>query len=197
MIAPLLVFTIFDFSVTLLIIALVGIGYLQFKNYMYRSTVKKLKEANLILEQKLTVKEEELKKYRLDRNRQSLLHENIVHKLKEEVVNTINSEEAQKLCLLTAQLQFQIAYEKRLSEAPQKIREVNPSFESKLEIVYPELTNNEREVCTLFLLKLSIGEIMKIRNMSLEVIESMCNQIRSKMNIPSGIRLEQFIQELA
>jgi len=196
MIGSLLIVTILDLTVTLLIIALGSIVYFQFKNHKYRSELKKIKEHNLILNQKLAIKEEELQEHRLDSNRQSLLHQNIVQKLRDEVVSTTNSEEAQKLCLLTAQLQFQVAYEKRLSETPEKRREVNPSFESKLEIVYPELTHNEREVCTLFLLKLSIKEIMKIRNLSLETIQLLRTEIRKKMNIPPHVELEKFLQEL-
>ena len=137
-----------------------------------------------------------LKKYAFNRNQQSLLNENIIQKLRDEVVSTTDTEEAQKLCLLTAQLQFQIAYEKRLSETSLKMKRVNPSFESKLEMVYPELTHDEREVCTLFLLKLSIKEIMKIRNVSLETIQLIQTEIRKKMNIPSNIELEKFLRGL-
>ncbi|WP_025665760.1 helix-turn-helix transcriptional regulator [Aquimarina megaterium] len=185
------------FTVTVLVIALVIIGYLQYKNYKYRIDVKRVKHDNLILDQKLAIKEEEIKELLFDKNQQLLLNENIIRKLKSEVITTNTSEEAQKLCLLTAQLQFQIAYEKRLTTALQKTTDINQSFESKLEILYPELTPHEREVCTLFSLQLSMKEIMKIRNLSLNAIQLIRKQIREKMNIPIEIELEKFIRELA
>lgn len=185
------------FTVTVLVIALIIIGYLKYKNYKYRIDVKRVKHDNLILDQKLAIKEEEIKELLFDKNQQLLLNENIIRKLKSEVIAKNTSEEAQKLCLLTAQLQFQIAYEKRLTAALQKTTDINHSFEIKLEILYPELTLYEREVCTLFSLRLSAKEIMKIRNLSMDAIQLLREQIREKMSIPQGIKLEKFIQELA
>ena len=59
MIVTLLVFTISDLTIIVLIVALGGIGYLQFKNSKYRLAIKTLKANNLVLEQQLAIKDEE------------------------------------------------------------------------------------------------------------------------------------------
>ncbi|MBG6132730.1 hypothetical protein IWQ47_004440 [Aquimarina sp. EL_43] len=192
-----MIISLLAFTVIVLVIALVTIGYLKYKNYKYRIDVKHAKHNNLILDQKLAVKEEKIKELLSNKNKQLSLNEEILNKLKNEINATDPSSEAQKLCLLTAQLQFQVAYEKRLTQEPQKTTDINHSFESKLEILYPELTLYEREVCTLFSLRLSAKEIMKIRNLSMDAIQLLREQIREKMSIPQGIKLEKFIQELA
>ncbi|WP_106794811.1 hypothetical protein [Aquimarina sp. Aq78] len=197
MIESLLVFTFLDVIVIAFIVTLIIIGYLQLTIHKYRLKMKQVKQECLLLNQKLAIKEEKIKELLSYKNKQLSLNEEILNKLKNEINATDPSSEAQKLCLSSAQLQFQVAYEKRLVGAPQKTKDINHSFESKLEILYPELTLYEREVCTLFSLRLSAKEIMKIRNLSLDTIQLLREQIREKMSIPQGIKLEKFIQELA
>lgn len=196
MIGSILILTFVDALIIALIIALISIGYVQLKNRKYQLEIKRVQHEYWLLDQKLTDKEEEIKMLLSQKERQSALYEEMLNTLKNEIVITDKSTEAEKLCLLSAQLQFQIAYERRLTEDPKKRKTAHQSFESKLELLYPQLTLDEREVCTLFSLRLSVKEIMKIRNLSFDTIELLRKQIRKKMNIPTEIELEKFIQEL-
>ena len=62
--------------------------------------------------------------------------------------------------------------------------------------LYPNLTKTEREVCALLRLNLSIKEISSIRNATTDSVKASRYRIRKKLEVPSGVELEHFIQSL-
>ncbi|MGB0897172.1 MAG: tetratricopeptide repeat protein [Flavobacteriaceae bacterium] len=97
---------------------------------------------------------------------------------------------------LIIELQNQINTEQRLDGVSKSLISGDADFEQKLHSSYPTLTKSEREICNLIRINMSAKEIMNVRNTSLDSIKSARYRIRKKMNIPKGIELELFVQNL-
>ena len=97
---------------------------------------------------------------------------------------------------LVLKLQQQITTESKLSSIQDRIEEVNRGFDKKIIELYPNLTKTEREVCALLRLNLSIKEIASIRNGTTDSVKASRYRIRKKLQVPSGVELEHFIQSL-
>ncbi len=148
------------------------------------------------LEHKIETKEEDIKKLIADNTMRLTFKEELLDKIKNDVVDTEPENIAKSLQSLTAQLKRQITTERKLSGLQEKIDQANKEFDHKLQEHYPKLTKGEREVCALLRLDLSIKEIMTIRDVSVDSVKSMRRRIRKKMSVPEGKELEQFIREL-
>ncbi len=175
------------------------IGYLIHRNYRQRSKLAKAAYENekKILDQEIKSKEEDIKRLIADNSMRLAFKEELLNKIKNEVIGAEPKNIKKSLNSLTTQLRLQIDTENKLSGLQEKIDYVNQSFDSNLQELYPELTKGEREVCALLRLNLSIKEIMTIRNVSSDSVKSMRRRIRKKMDVPQDVELEKFIQELA
>jgi ligand-binding sensor domain-containing protein/DNA-binding CsgD family transcriptional regulator len=71
--------------------------------------------------------------------------------------------------------------------------EVNNDFLRKLKIKYPSLSNTDIKVCTYLKLNLSSKEIAQLMNISLRGVEISRYRLRKKLEIPSGITLNDFL----
>ncbi len=185
----------------LLLVTLLGavvIGYLVRRNYQQRSKLAKATYENekKMLDQEINAKEEDIKRLIADNSMRIAFKEELLDKLKTDIATSDPQDIKQSLNSLTTQLKLQIETESKLSGLQEKIDAVNKNFDTNLQKQFPELTKGEREVCALLRLDLSIKEIMTIRNVSSDSVKSMRRRIRKKMNIPSEIELEKFIQEL-
>ena len=184
------------FLVTL--IGAVVIGYLIRRTYIQKSKMARLEFQNQknLLDEQIKAKEENIKHLIADNSMRLAFKEELLYKIKNEIVDGDAQNMRTALQSLTAQLQRQISTEGKLSGLQEKIDDVNQNFDNVLKERYPELTKGEREVCALLRLNLSIKEIMTIRNVSSDSVKSMRRRIRKKMSIPSEIALEKFIQNL-
>ncbi|GAA4276685.1 tetratricopeptide repeat protein [Aquimarina mytili] len=189
------------YFVLLLVTAIgaVSIGYLVRRNYLQRSKLARTTYENekRILDQEINAKEEDIKRLIADNSMRLAFKEDLLDKIKSEVIGGKPEDIKKSLNSLTTQLRLQIETESKLSGLQEKIDSVNQNFDTMLQTSYPELTKGEREVCALLRLNLSIKEIMTIRNVSSDSVKSMRRRIRKKMEIPSEIELEKFIQDLA
>ncbi|MEW7289162.1 tetratricopeptide repeat protein [Aquimarina sp. 2304DJ70-9] len=186
----------------LFIISLVGagvIGVLLRRNYVQKSKMARLEFENqkVVLDQQIKAKEENIRYLIADNSMRLAFKEELLNKLKNELITSDPDQIKQSLNSLTTQLQLQITTEGKLSGLQEKIDDVNQIFDSTLKELYPDLTKGEREVCALLRLNLSIKEIMTIRNVTSDSVKSMRRRIRKKMDIPQDVELEKFIQELA
>ncbi len=186
----------------LLLVTMLGagaVGWLLRRNHQQRTKMVQLQYENerKSLEQKIETKEEDIKKLIADNTMRLAFKEELLHKIKKEVLDAEPGKMSKSIQSLTSQLKRQITTERKLSGLQDKIDQVNKQFDTQLQQLYPELTKGEREVCSLLRLDLSIKEIMTIRNVSVDSVKSMRRRIRKKMNVPEGKELEQFIQELA
>ncbi len=184
------IYVLIFFSVVLII-------FIISRNIRHSSKIDQMIREKEMLIRKLEVKEEAIKSLMADNSMRLTFKEEWLSKLKNEVhVAADASELRQSLNSLIAQLRLQIDTEYKLAGLQEKIDHNDINFDSKLKELYPDLTKGEREVCALLRLNLSIKEIMIIRNVSSDSVKSMRRRIRKKMNIPSEIELENFIQEL-
>ncbi len=76
------------------------------------------------------------------------------------------------------------------------IHEKNQLFYSKLNELYPRLTNKEIRLTTLVRLNLSSKEIASILNISIKSVEMNRYRLRKKMQISSKVPLNEFIRNL-
>ncbi len=173
-------------------------GYLIWSFLRHRSKIYEIEDENKVLSAQLKAKEDEIKTLMADNSMRLAFKEEWLGMLKNEVLAATDTAELrQSLNSLTAQLRLQIDTENKLAGLQEKVGYNDIHFDSKLQEQYPDLTKGEREVCALLRLNLSIKEIMIVRNVSSDSVKSMRRRIRKKMNIPSEIELEKFIQELA
>ncbi|MBQ4821725.1 tetratricopeptide repeat protein [Aquimarina sp. MMG016] len=178
--------------------AAVVVGWLLKRNHQHRSKMTRLEHENekQVLQQKINAKEEDIKKLIADNTMRLSFKEELLDKIKNDVVDAEPEQISKSLQSLISQLKRQITTEQKLSGLQEKIDQVNKDFTEKLQNLYPELTKGEREVCALLRLNLSIKEIMTVRDVSVDSVKSMRRRIRKKMNVPEGKELEQFIQRL-
>ncbi|WP_106794810.1 tetratricopeptide repeat protein [Aquimarina sp. Aq78] len=186
----------------LLLVSVVGaiiIGYLVRRNYIQRSKMTQIEFENqkTILDQQIKAKEENIKHLIADNSMRLAFKEELLNKIKSEIIDGDPENMIIALNSLTTQLLRQISTEGKLSGLQEKIDDVNQNFDDTLKKIYPDLTKGEREVCALLRLNLSIKEIMTIRDVSSDSVKSMRRRIRKKMNVPSDIELEKFIRDLA
>lgn len=76
------------------------------------------------------------------------------------------------------------------------IDKVNLSFFNKLSEKFPLLTENEKELCGLFLLKLSSKDIAIIRNVTPNAIKKARQRIRKKLPITENEKIVSFLESL-
>lgn len=133
----------------------------------------------------------------MDYKMRSDFKEELVQQVKRLKSENNTSELLQKYQSVLVQLEQQIRTEKRLDEiSTDSNKENQDGFQLKLIKKYPQLTKSEREICHLIYLDLSIKEIMNIRNVTLPSVKSARYRIRKKLQIPKGVELEAFIQNL-
>ncbi|MBQ4805145.1 tetratricopeptide repeat protein [Aquimarina sp. MMG015] len=177
------------------------IGFLVRRNYRNKAQIiseklDKEKVQKELLDQKVIIKEQEIKRLVADNTMRLNFKEEMLDQLKKEIAEKTPEELKASLSSLTKELKSQINTEGKLSTIQQKINEVNQGFNAKLSELYPELTKTEREVCALLRLNLSIKEIMTIRGASQDAIKSIRYRIRKKIGLAPKEELEQFIQSL-
>ncbi len=71
--------------------------------------------------------------------------------------------------------------------------EVNNDFLRKLKKKYPALSNTDIKVCTYLKLNLSTKEIAQLMNISVRGVEISRYRLRKKLEIPSGVTLNDFL----
>ena len=71
-----------------------------------------------------------------------------------------------------------------------------PNFTKKLLGLSPELTSSEIEICALIKLKVGTKQIARLRAISHRTVQNKKYSIRKKLNIPSEVDFEEFIDKL-
>ena len=190
--------------VILFIITLFGsliIGFFVRKKFIKKvsTTSQKLEEEKItkeILKEQVKASEAEIK-FLISNNKMKLLSKKeLLEQLKQEELNTESKEVKQFLKDLIYKIKQQIIIEDKLQVIQSKIDEFDKGFDLKIRNLYPNLTKNEREVCTLLRLNLSIKEIVSIKNTTRDSIKSTRYRIRKKLGLNRGQELEKIIQDL-
>ena len=85
---------------------------------------------------------------------------------------------------------------KELELFSKRVDEVNASFYKVLETKFPDLTNNEKKLCTLIKLNLSSKEIAVLNNVTEGAITMARYRLRKKIEIEHDENLTEFFQNL-
>jgi DNA-binding CsgD family transcriptional regulator len=86
--------------------------------------------------------------------------------------------------------------DKNIAVLQADIDKVNISFFEKLGKKFPLLTENEKELCGLLLLKLTTKDIASIRNVSNDAIKKARQRIRKKLPISENQELITFLENV-
>ena len=76
------------------------------------------------------------------------------------------------------------------------IKKINNTFYKNLDKKYPNLTENEKKLCSLLRLKLSSKEIASILNITPKSVEVNRYRLRKKMNFKKNDRLSKQLRKL-
>jgi len=152
--------------------------------------------ANVKLEREIESKEIEQKKIAL-----SIIRKNeILSKLKAEI-ETLKLKPEGKLKFsdlntLRILILENLNVEKERKSFDKYIKELNKSFYQNLTKKYPNLTDNEKKLCSLLRLKLTSKEMASILNITPKSVEVNRYRLRKKMNIKKSDKLSKIIRKL-
>jgi len=152
--------------------------------------------ANIKLEKEIESKEIEQKKIAL-----SIIRKNeILSKLKAEI-ETLKLKPEGKLKFsdlnsLRILILENLNVEKERKSFDKYIKELNKSFYNNLTKRYPNLTDNEKKLCSLLRLKLTSKEMASILNITPKSVEVNRYRLRKKMNIKKSDKLSKIIRKL-
>jgi len=163
---------------------------------MLANELKVTNDANLKLAKEIDEKEKEQKKVAL-----SIIRKNeILSKLKSEI-ELLKSRPEKSLRYADLNTLKVLIIENLNVESDRKsfdmyIKELNNTFFQNLEQKYPDLTENEKKLCSLLRLKLTSKEIASILNITPKSVEVNRYRLRKKMNIKKNDKLSKIIRRL-
>lgn len=88
------------------------------------------------------------------------------------------------------------AVDNRMVMFQNNVNEINSQFLWRLQEKYPELTQNEKELCLLIKLKLSSKEIATMKNITSESVNVLRSRLRKKMNLESRDDLHEVLENI-
>lgn len=163
---------------------------------MLETELKITTDANLKLEKEIHSKEKDLKKIALDITKKneilSTLKEEI-QKLKQKPEQSLKYSDLQALNVLILDT---LNIDNERNSLDKYLKELNNSFYQNLEKKYPELTENDKKLCSLLRLKLSSKEIASILNIIPKSVEVNRYRLRRKMGLEKNDKLIKILRKL-
>jgi DNA-binding CsgD family transcriptional regulator len=170
-----------------LIITLVFLIQRQKKN----SAIVKLE--NDLLESELKNKQNDLRNFGTNLTYKNKFIDEIDAKLKE--VQKESPEEIKKrIFRLSQEFKSYKLTDNNITAIQSDIDKVNSFFYEKLETKFPSLTQNEKELCGLLVLKVSTKDIATLRNVSSNAIKKARQRLRKKLNLTEDEDLVKFLE---
>ena len=163
---------------------------------MIENELKLASTANLMLEKEIEAKEKEQKKIALNIIRKNA----ILSDLKTGIENLKSKPEGSlkygDLNALKVQIIDNLNIDKERKFFYKYIKKINNTFYKNLDKKYPNLTENEKKLCSLLRLKLSSKEIASILNITPKSVEVNRYRLRKKMNFKKNDRLSKQLRKL-
>ena len=163
---------------------------------LLENEIKMTNQINLRLENEIETKEKEQKKIALNIIRKNQILEDL--KVSIENLKSIPEEDLKHSDLnrLKITIVESLNVDKERKHFDKYIKEINNSFHQNLEKKYPDLTNNEKKLCSLLRLKLSSKEIASILNITPKSVEVSRYRLRKKMNFKKNEKLSKELRKL-
>lgn len=163
---------------------------------MIENELKLASTANIMLEKEIEAKEKEQKKIALNIIRKNA----ILSDLKTGIENLKSKPEGSlkygDLNALKVQIIDNLNIDKERKFFYKYIKKINNTFYKNLDKKYPNLTENEKKLCSLLRLKLSSKEIASILNITPKSVEVNRYRLRKKMNFKKNDRLSKQLRKL-
>ncbi|MCB0409454.1 MAG: tetratricopeptide repeat protein, partial [Flavobacteriales bacterium] len=153
---------------------------------------KILKQEKDELTQDLDYKNKELEEFAL-----KIIQKNeLLIKLKSDIKQIDSSlpENKEKLKELSSSINSSLYIEKDRKEFELQLNKTYQSFFLKLDKQFPDLSKNERRLCSLLVLDLSSKDIATILNISPESVKKNRYRLRKKLNLETDENLTHFLQ---
>lgn len=181
------------------IILLIIIAGLIFRNLKVSLKINHLKQQVLKQEKEqltldLGFKNIELEGFALRIVEKNDLLEHLKKEIKE--INPDIPENAKKLKEITSAINNNLYIDKDRKEFEIQLDKLHQSFFSKLNLQFPELTKNERRLCSLLVLDLSSKDIATILNISPDGVKKGRYRLRKKLNIETEINTAEFLKTI-
>ncbi len=163
---------------------------------LLENELKITSDTNLKLEKEIEAKEIEQKKIAL-----SIIRKNeILSKLKTEIellkLKPEGKLKFRDLNSLKMLILENLNVEKERKSFDKYIKELDNTFYQNLIKKYPDLTDNEKKLCSLLRLKLTSKEMASILNITPKSVEVNRYRLRKKMNIKKSEKLSKIIRKL-
>ncbi|MEM6720786.1 MAG: tetratricopeptide repeat protein [Bacteroidota bacterium] len=178
--------------VVIILISIITIIIIAFFYLRNRQKIKEQAYQNILLNNKVATKTEEINE---------LLTETIQHiKSKERIAENLqklsNEKEGITLKSIIADLKANKADNTKLLLIKQNIEQVNFEFIKKLKELHPELSKTDIEICSLARIGLSRKEIANLRNTSIDAVKMSRIRIKKKLNLAEEQGLDDYINAL-
>ncbi|CAL2105376.1 conserved hypothetical protein [Tenacibaculum sp. 190524A02b] len=173
----------------IIIIFLIAISFFY---YRYKQNIKEQAYQNLLLNNKIATKTEEIN---------GLLSETIQHiKSKERIAENLkklsNETEGITLSSIIADLKADKLEDSKILVLKKNIEILNYDFVKSLKSLHPNLTKTDIEVCSFIKIGLSRKEISSLRKTSIDAIKSTRFRLKKKLNLTSKDSLDEYIRSL-
>lgn len=165
------------------------------KEELAREQIESQKKEKEIIEIQLSQKKKDLLNFGLDIARKNEFINELKTKISDKL-NTNSEDYKKSMKELLFYVQNNDKINTDLSLFQKNVEKINEEFFSKLSSLYPSLSENEKNLCGMIRLGLSIKDIATVRNISPSSIEIARYRLRKKFNFNKGDDLSVFISNL-
>ncbi|MBL4861565.1 MAG: tetratricopeptide repeat protein, partial [Crocinitomicaceae bacterium] len=172
------------------------LGYRNFKIALYNNRLRQqvLKQEKEQLSKNLQYKNKELENFAL-----RIIEKNeLLHNLKEKIktIDTQKPEELDKIKDLSISINNNLYIDEDRREFELRLDKTHQSFFANLDQRFPDLTKNERRLCSLLVLDLSSKDIATILNISPDGVKKSRYRLRKKINLEAETNLSDFLKKV-
>ena len=158
--------------------------------------LKAMQAENALLSNKLDAKKKELTNMALNITEQRSFFESLLKQIDEIIHDPGHGKCKERIKDLAILVRQKMSFAEETEELYGKIELMHKDFQAKLEMTFPDLTEQEKRLATLLRLNLSSKEIASLMNINTKSVEIARYRLKKKMNLPKGDSLIQFINNL-
>ncbi len=168
---------------------LVAIGFFYYRN---RQKIKEQAYQNILLNNKIATKTEEIN----DLLTETVKHIKSKEKIAQNLQKVVEEDGALNIKSILADLRAQKADDAKLLLVKENIEKVNFDFIKRLSTQFPELSKTDIEICSFIKIGLDRNQIAELRNTSVEAVRKSRHRIRKKMNLDDQTDLKDYMDSI-
>jgi len=177
------------------IIILIIIGFLFYRFFKAKIKNNRLKQEILQHEKKQLKSELEYKNKEIETFALKIIQKNeFLESLKNEIKSV--SVDANKLREISSNISQNLYLEKDRQEFQAHVDKIHQAFFHKLDKKFPDLSKNDKRLCSLLAIDLSSKDIATIINISPESVKKSRYRLRKKLSIDTEENLSDFLKNI-